>query len=612
MDGCTAFDFVALPREYKSCWGLLCSEKSLDAGCAKVLCIDQCQPNIGFTSLGEFVCLDQGRLKYEKSVMRLFPTVESPSTCVLDSDRITDESSDDSGAEESPTSEFLTAAKAHPLLSRQLTATRSNGKPEIPGKEDEIEHPSSENEPGQNGQAIYHTVQNDISSLMHKRVLQGYGMDAVLNRDIVVDSSLQVVWTWLAWSSQASSLGKLSASGLDFTFEGCLNIWKGIAGNPTKPLPPYDDVYLDAIDAINTKFPSDIFPEDITDAPLRQLALSSTGWCLTNAEHDRFQIQLINDGKYDKAAFYVLVHTRNTDQVARVMELGGVNMSSAILDYIAAHGDDEAKREWWNSCEARGVDLDSPYIRAIFSYLSAYDWRDVIDEQGLSLRERMALAIRYVRDEELTSILHDLCRTEVAEGNLEGLLLTGINAESLDLLQAYINRTADLQTAVLIVTNKADLSDDPRVVQWVSDYRALLKSWGLHLERCRFDVARNKITRKAKHTINTPRQICMRCNQCNSIIISDDGLAHISGKLNEQRSTPSSKHSGPIVKPTLCTVCKKSLPRCLLCLIPIGNERLLSFCLSCNHALHKTHAAQWFSDHEACPAPDCACLCRSR
>lgn len=110
----------------------------------------------------------------------------------------------------------------------------------------------------------------------------------------------------------------------------------------------------------------------------------------------------------------------------------------------------------------------------------------------------------------------------------------------------------------------------------------------------------------------------------------------------------------------MCPQCKKSLPRCAVCLLNLGTkyykksvegaqgnkgsddgkatepesdyDRWLvsssyplpfeqtgidsevcgrfNFCLSCNHGMHSGHAREWFAKHKICPVPDCACRCK--
>lgn len=600
-----AFDFARLPNSFASSCNIVVLpryNKSVSLRSLRLVA-----PHGGYNNAGDYILLDDDKLAFDRSplrdIMKEDLTQEEPANHKnVDED---DASREDENPESDCTSldEDPRETPSTPLLSSQLTEPRLAEAPLVSMEEAEDTQGSGE---------LAASTYTDISCTMFRRAVRGYGMDAERTFDMLSDEqlSLKTVWRWLSWSTNASREGKLQAEGFDFAFEGCLNTWKGIGGNPRQSLPPHSEQFYSAVRSINENFPIDIFPKSTSEAPLRQLALTAMGWCLTTAEFETFQIGLQEEGRYDKAAFYALSQNQNLDQAIAILEASGVQMERAVLEFIRSTGDDEASRAWKRSCDERGVDLDSPYMRAIFAFLQAHDWRDVIDEQGLTLRERIALCVRYIREEEVSAILHDLCRTEVAEGNLEGLLLTGINNDSLDLLQTYVDRTGDVQTAALVGSFKASLSNDPRIMHWISEYENLLRVWGLHVARCRFSLARTKIAQHGRKLKPPPRQVSIRCNHCNTIVSSSSRASETKAR-GEVSHTGNGYSSTACRKTTICANCRKPLPRCILCLLPVGGESLLNFCLNCNHSLHRSHADQWFASHKQCPAPNCQCECRT-
>lgn len=82
-------------------------------------------------------------------------------------------------------------------------------------------------------------------------------------------------------------------------------------------------------------------------------------------------------------------------------------------------------------------------------------------------------------------------------------------------------------------------------------------------------------------------------------------------------------------KITRCQHCNNPLPRCAVCLLPMGSpisqnksqetadfmttkfQSWPTFCLSCNHGLHAGHAELWFAKYDICPVPDCSCMCNT-
>lgn len=511
--------------------------------------------------------------------------------------------------------------------------------------------------------SIKGALANDIAGTMYKRALLNYGMDGERNAELIVDRALQTIWRWIAFSSQKAE--KLRSGEFCFAFEGTLNILRSIAGYaraPTQAATSAGGSAEKARQAVRNVADNFSLPmKDHSDSAYRRkLALVVMGW--TSETHS-----LAKAGKLDKAAFYTLVNHGDVQGAVDVLSKGASVlriMAAALAGYLGSERDSSQHNLWREQCKRLSTELDSPYIRALFAFVSNGDWRDVLDEQGLSLRERLAVAISYLRDEDLISTLQDISKVEMAEGDLEGLLLLGIT-RSVDLLQHYLDRTGDVQTVALIASYRGSLHEDKRVQQWVAEYRGLLNRWGMFHARCRFDQQRNAIGRSV---LRPPaRQVFMRCNHCNANIVHkpvSDRQSHHAGAGNHMRSVTGNNQNSAQVKSSQCPSCRRMLPRCALCLLPLGGvvpsgkvieissaasspvldgrahgtatgtasgtgtgngsgsaqtnaqtiqvDNWVNFCLTCHHGLHATHAEEWFADHVVCPVPECECRCMSR
>ena len=86
--------------------------------------------------------------------------------------------------------------------------------------------------------------------------------------------------------------------------------------------------------------------------------------------------------------------------------------------------------------------------RAIFSFLTVRDanYTSVLEEDGLLLVQRIAFAATFLDDESLETYLDSEWVELLKAGRLEALVLTGSEAEVVEVLQSYLDRTADLQT----------------------------------------------------------------------------------------------------------------------------------------------------------------------
>ena len=231
--------------------------------------------------------------------------------------------------------------------------------------------------------------------------------------------------------------------------------------------------------------------------------------------------------------------------------------------------------------------LGDPYQRAIFAYIANSEWREVLDEIGVPIRERIGIALRWLDDDELNNYLESITRAVIRNGELEGIILTGVTEESTNLLQEFINRKGDVQTAALVAAfGSPRYFTDDRVTYWIESYRQLLNSWRLFHARAKFDVARGQASRDRKGvmTMAPPqRQVYVRCANCDrSISHSANPAAGAGGRETggagrgrllqvRDRQAPAQGGAGTTMsKPTVCPHCKKSLPRCAVCLLNLG------------------------------------------
>jgi len=348
------------------------------------------------------------------------------------------------------------------------------------------------------------------------------------------------------------------------------------------------------------------------------------------------------------------------------------------------------------------------YLRAACLFLCAIgrdgEFSKILHDESLSLCDRVAFACRYLPGNTLKSFL-DTCIAQCKEnGNLEGILITGLDKRGFTLLQSYVDRNADVQTAAL-VSSRVILPNDWVVErtaceEWLDSYRHLLNSWQLWKSRAMFDVGRADLLRRMKskyddeivatngrisrrvggynysHNQNSrrqgqssmqsnsrstqieglsgadfsfalpqfPPQLCARCNFCNTPLPLST-LRRQKGMANSWLSRQ---------KPVLscCPSCRKPLPRCVICLLPMGclnpylelkrerGDRIMAssrtssgggygsvdeslsglaniplaewftWCMRCKHGGHAHHLIEWFNEHDTCPVSGCDCRCQ--
>lgn len=325
---------------------------------------------------------------------------------------------------------------------------------------------------------------------------------------------------------------------------------------------------------------------------------------------------------------------------------------------LVGRGDQNEVTEQLDFDEVVAAKTD-PYLRAISSFIATGDWAIIANQRSLPLRDRVFVAVRNFDDEQLTNWLAAEVQEAIREGDIEGIVLTGITEKAVDIFATYVSKFHDVQTATLITSFCAPrYIDDHRCAAWRNAYRAYLQRHKAFYQRTKFEVESTKRSKRdGRPTIKPPsRQVALRCVYCDaetSLLQTSSSSANIAGGgPGAPGSIPGPFHAhngrvgphggGPghgqnpsysekMATPGIaCPNCKRHLPRCVVCLEVVGIPRsdtpaaatdpeatklalrFPTFCLRCEHVLHLDHARQWFARHNECPVPECRCRCNFR
>jgi len=353
------------------------------------------------------------------------------------------------------------------------------------------------------------------------------------------------------------------------------------------------------------------------------------------------------------------------------------------------------------------VHLDHiPYLRAVCSFLVNIGQDGGLDkilyDETLSLCDRVGFACCFLSRSDLRIYLKNCVLDCLSIGNIEGLIITGLSKQGIKLLHSYVDHFSDVQTATLISSRLILPSDwtPERVIcsEWLDSYRDLLNTWQMWQSRAMFDVGRSELFRQlrtkqaedmagnanvsgmpggrgtvvAQHPgrrwqqgkkqsgyypaavssaklldsstslsalPSIPAQLYARCNYCNTSLPLS--------KLRRQEGIANNWLSRQ--KPVLscCPQCRKPLPRCAICLLPLGclnpymelkRERTsaaalrnsagathgddlselsnlpfaewFTWCMRCKHGGHAHHLVGWFANHDTCAVSGCDCPCQ--
>ncbi|XP_076467214.1 GATOR2 complex protein MIOS-like [Babylonia areolata] len=477
----------------------------------------------------------------------------------------------------------------------------------------------------------------DIATRMRHRALNGYGMqidDMKRNADMVAEEAhLQGVWKWVCSVRQP-----------ELQRGGCPGKRGGVYNMGVKHLVKYyngsggpmvsDQVFVNWQASEGVRFSI----KQQHHSPERSLALMLCGWVPdTSPEFNAYLNALVENGQEEKAAtiaIFFLKMKRALDilstSAANSADNGKMNLHAVAM---ALAGYSEHNNPLWRqTCGSQRSQLSSPYLRAVFAFLaSATDYyEDVLNEEGLSVEDRVAFALTYLPDIQLKEYLDRLSDDLVRKGDLDGMLLTGLSSEGIDLLERYVDMTSDVQTAavVAVFSGTAQSVKDERVRSWIYSYRMLLDQWRLWHQRAQFDIVSQKCEPGAPH----PPQVYINCNFCGKSITSSRTGYRITDRFMQFNPFASRSPQQQRQKVSCCPSCRKALPRCAVCLGTLGTASTFvasaeqpairsgqakttpfhdwfAWCQTCRHGGHASHITQWFRDHGDCPVTGCTCKC---
>ncbi|PKY06529.1 hypothetical protein P168DRAFT_295600 [Aspergillus campestris IBT 28561] len=477
------------------------------------------------------------------------------------------------------------------------------------------------------------------------RCKEGYLFDEARNREIVAeDPSLQGFWDWIERARTDASGETMIQNGLDMNYLGVYDVWNNDLGE-SRHLSPLDGAGVNhhvgeaIIDLVQERLNLPEMKSRPTQRPEhRRLCLRLCGAAQTNRELEDAVKALSADNQHTKAAALAVFQdeAKLAYLALRSNEPAQAHKLLAMAIAGAAKGDTDS--DWEDTCAEIAKELTDPYARAILALVSKGDWHSVINETTLPLRYRVEVAIRWLPDDELSTYLRETTDEAIRQGDIEGIILTGLGHSAIDLFQSYIQKFNDVQTPVLAMSHTVPrfINDAPRRTRfeaWRETYRWQINSWKLQLERARFDVGSRKfaITWDGQKLIEPPRQqVSLTCNYCTRPLTQHDASSQLS---------PSSSSGEVVVHPTpgnplgtaamsgmICPRCGRHMPRCGVCTLWLGSpdpmskaaiaadsimqddsrtpsevdmmRRFVVFCINCNHGFHAHHAREWFARHK--------------
>ncbi|KAK7083685.1 hypothetical protein SK128_028073 [Halocaridina rubra] len=446
--------------------------------------------------------------------------------------------------------------------------------------------------------------------------------------------SLKNLWTWLDAAKGLVAANFKLPGGMPYRYQGVLSLiltgnmnsevshrpWLGLEGNK----PAYAKVFR-------------------SEERSRGFELCSWGF-ENESVLKSFLSQLEGTGNYTRAVA-IAVFNQRIKQAIQILQRGAIEKQDPTMNATAmalSGYTEDRKGLWRETCTVLRSQLRDPYLRAMFAFLTddADSYDPVLGETEIAIQDRVAFACTYLSDIRLKEYLERLNARLTEEGNLDGILLTGLSSEGIDLLQRYVDLTGDVQTVALVTIHTLQhlVPKDTRLAHWVQSYRSLLDSLRLWNERAQLDVIMNN----SKYAERPPQHIYISCNFCMKSI---SAYIQAPGRTRNPYARFGTG-SASKAKMQACPNCRKPLPRCSLCLVHMGttsgwggtaftrntaedgtgtvkstndaSRKKLSnvmswftWCQTCRHGGHAFHLMEWFKEHTECPVTQCTCKCMS-
>lgn len=188
--------------------------------------------------------------------------------------------------------------------------------------------------------------------------------------------------------------------------------------------------------------------------------------------------------------------------------------------------------------------------------------------------------------------------------------------EGARLVQCYVERSGDIQSAALLFCHAAHLERPPAALRRCTvQYVSLLARWQMYAQRAVLVAALLRALRRRTEDAPCNKQNVIFCQYCNGLL---------TGSLRR----PAAGDDNVITQRCINQNCGKPTPSCAVCLLPIYVVRSsaeepedatrsaklpfdswAAWCQVCQHGGHIGHLEEWFATHTECPVAGCDCQC---
>ena len=143
-------------------------------------------------------------------------------------------------------------------------------------------------------------------------------------------------------------------------------------------------------------------------------------------------------GENVKSAMTALMHL-NFERAASALP-NGSSLKHVIKTY--RFGVTQENKQLQALCDLLAKQANDPYEFVALTFLSGKNFSEILECEGVSFSDRIAFACRFMADDILKKCLEDKLALGKAKGDLDALLLTGLdNTGSTEIIDAYLDYT---------------------------------------------------------------------------------------------------------------------------------------------------------------------------
>ncbi|KAJ1666924.1 hypothetical protein EV178_001838 [Coemansia sp. RSA 1646] len=374
---------------------------------------------------------------------------------------------------------------ASPLLSEYLENDRVRFNPAFDGRVEGDERVES-------------VLADDILSQMRQRVLLGYGSNAEKNARIFNhDQKTRDMWQWVRDGDIRRRSGEYHvALGTDASFYGVYGIMNLSKKQLRYMAKQNQQISLDLRSGNQQRRQSSstVIRTRTKLNGQRRLALLCCGWGLEGSIREQHIYALEAAKEFSVAAGASFIYGDH-QRCLQSLERSNSQDQKLLSFMLKAQINENNSLVGGNASEETSAPKDMfgcPHLQMIFTYLVTGDWNQVVRSMdGMPLSYRLAVALRYMSDEALMRFIVAAGQTAARNGDVDGIIITGITGNGRLVLRQYVDNTADVQTAALLSVFDPEENPDQgeQYESWIYAYRSLLNRWRMFTTRSLFDIA---------------------------------------------------------------------------------------------------------------------------